>query len=149
MQLNDFTVLRSLPWSEEKSLNVFVFELEQRFLIPLKKHLGPPLERKHECEKFLAKYLSNSDVASGPYIEDGRWVVELRRKYTDVVALLSDTLKNGGRRVGVAELISRKMDKGFKILVNNEIMVTYETNSRFAEFLTEFLSGKPKWLKFA
>jgi len=149
VQLNDFKILRNLPWSDEKTLSMFIFELEQRFLPPVKKHLGPPLEKEHECEKFLLKHLNNLGTVSGPHIEGGRWVVELQRKYTDAVALLSEKLKDGGRSAGVAEQISHMLGKGFIILVNDEIVEIYEKNSGFAKFLTEFLSGKPKWLESA
>jgi len=147
VQLNDFNILRDLSWSDEKTLNMFIFELEQRILPPIKKHFGPPLEKEYECEKFLLKHLNNSGTVSGPYIEDGRWVVEIRRKYTDAVALLSDRLRDGGRRAGVAEQISQILCKGFGIFVNNEIVEVYEKNSEFAKFLAEFLHGKPKWLE--
>jgi len=148
IQLNDYNILRAIPWSDEKTLNTFIFELEQRFLPPIKKHLGPPLEKEHECEKFLMKHLNNLGTVSGPYIENGRWVVELRRKYTDAVALLNEKLKDGGRNAGVAKQISQVLRKGFRILVNNEIIEVYEKNSEFAKFLTEFLYGKPKWLNY-
>ena len=146
IQLGDFKILRSQPWSNERDLNIFVFQLEQRFLSPVKKHLGPPIEKEKDCEKFLLKHLKNSDVVSGPYIEDGRWVVELKRKHTDAVALLKEKLKDGGRKAGVAEKISHVLRKNFKILVNNEIDGIYAEKVEFADFLTEFLSGKPKWL---
>jgi len=147
VQLNDFNILRDLPWSDEKTLNMFIFELEQRTLPSVKKHLGPPLEKEKECEKFLAKHLNNLGTVSGPYIEGGRWVVELRRKYTDAVALLSERLRDGGRRAGVAEQISQVIRKKFKIFVNHEIVEVYTKSSEFAKFLTEFLSGKPRWLE--
>jgi tRNA nucleotidyltransferase (CCA-adding enzyme) len=147
VQLNDFNILRNIPWSDEKTLNMFIFELEQRILPPIKKHFGPPLEKEHECEKFLMKHLNNLGTVSGPYIEDGRWVVEIRRKYTDAVALLSDRLKDGGRNAGVAEGISQVLKKGFKVLVNEEIVEVYERNGEFVVFLTEFLQGRPKWLE--
>jgi len=56
-------------------------------------------------------------------------------------------LRDGGRRTGVAEQISQTLRKGFRIFVNNEIVRVYEKNSEFAKFLTDFLSGKPKWLE--
>ena len=149
MQLNGFNVLRDLPWSDEKTINMFIFELEQRFISLVKKHLGPPLEKKNECEKFLLKHINSSNTVSGPYIEDGRWVVEIRRKYTDAVVLLKDKLRDGGRSTGVAEQISKKLRKGFEIFVNEEITGVYKKNSEFAKFLTDFLSGKPKWLENA
>ncbi|MDH5374664.1 MAG: CCA tRNA nucleotidyltransferase [Candidatus Bathyarchaeota archaeon] len=149
VQLSGFDVLRDIPWSDEKTINMFIFELEQHFIPPVKKHLGPPLEKERECEKFLQKHMSSLNAVSGPHIEDGRWVVELRRKYTDVVALLNEKLKDGGRNAGVAEKISQVLRKGFRVFVNNEIVELYKKNSEFARFLTEFLSGKPKWLEAA
>jgi tRNA nucleotidyltransferase (CCA-adding enzyme) len=128
---------------------MFVFELEHRRLPPVKKHLGPPLEKERECEKFVLKHLNNSGTVSGPYVEDRRWVVELCRKYVDACDLLRERLKDGGRSAGVAEKISQTLRKKFKILVNNEIVEVYKGNIEFAKFLTEFISGKPKWLEFA
>jgi len=147
VQLSGFNVLRDLPWSDEKTINMFIFELEQHFISPVKKHLGPPIEKERECEKFLKKHMSSTNTISGPYIEDGRWVVELRRKYTDAVVLLNEKLKDGGRKAGVAEKVSQVLRKGFRIYVNTEIIEVYKKNSEFARFLTEFLSGKPKWLE--
>jgi len=149
VELNDFKVLRDAAWSDEKDLNMFVFELEQRVLPLVKKHLGPPIEKERECENFLAKYIHKKDVISGPYVEDGRWVVELQRKCTDVVELLREKLIEGGRNAGVAEQISQVLRKGFGIFVNNEVVEVYRKNSEFAEFLTNFLSGRPVWLEAA
>ena len=149
-ELNDFKVLRDTVWSDEKTLNVFVLELEQRVLSSVKKHLGPPLARETECENFLVKYVTgNGGVVSGPYIEDGRWIVELRRRCTDVVELLREKLKDGGKNTGVAELVSQALRVGFSILVNSEISKVYKSNKAFAKFLTGFLKGKPFWLETA
>ena len=147
IRLSGFNVLRDLPWSDEKTVNIFIFELDQRSISPVKKHLGPPLEKKNECEKFLQKHISRPNTVSGPYIEDGRWVVEIRRKYTDPVVLLEEKLKDGGRNSGVAEQISKTLRKRFEIFVNDGIIDVYKKNNEFAKFLTEFLSGKPKWLE--
>jgi tRNA nucleotidyltransferase (CCA-adding enzyme) len=149
LQVNDFNVLRSLPWDNEKAISMFVFELEQRCLSPIKKHLGPPLEKESECQKFLSKYLGNSITVAGPYIEDGRWIVQIQRRYIDACFLLKEKLQNGGRSVGVAEQISQVLRKKFNILVDKEIVEVYSKNSEFAKFLTEFLSAKPKWLETA
>jgi tRNA nucleotidyltransferase (CCA-adding enzyme) len=142
-------VLRDAVWSDEKTFSVFTFELEQRELPSVKKHPGPPLKREKECEKFLSKYASNEGVVSGPYIEDGRWVVELRRRFTDVAALLEEKLRDGGRNTGVAELMAQAFRKKLSILVNGEVAQVYRSNRDFAEFLTSFLSGKPFWLEAA
>jgi tRNA nucleotidyltransferase (CCA-adding enzyme) len=147
IRLNGFNVLRDHSWSDEKTINMFIFELEQRFIPSVKKHLGPPLEKKNECQKFLLKHTGNPDTVSGPYIEDGRWVVDIRRIYTDAVTLLREKLQDGGRNTGIAGKISEKLRKKFRIFANDEIIEVYRKNSDFAKFFTEFLSGKPKWLE--
>ncbi|MEM3566417.1 MAG: CCA tRNA nucleotidyltransferase [Candidatus Bathyarchaeia archaeon] len=146
LELNDFGLLRCTSWSNEKDLNVFIFEIESRYLPPVKKHLGPPMEKERECKNFLAKYAANNGTVAGPYIEDGRWIIQIRRKHTDAAAILYERLRDGGRNAGVAREIARVLQHGFKILVNEEIAEIYEKDSEFARFLTEFLSGKPKWL---
>ena len=147
LELNDYRVLKDAVWSNEKTLSVFMFELEQQVLPDIKKHLGPPLERETECEKYLSKYASDERVISGPYIEDGRWMVELTRKNTDAAVLLKEKLADGGKNAGVADLIAKTMQKDFKVLVDDEVLQIYEGNDDFAAFLTDFLLGKPFWLK--
>ncbi|MGD0203451.1 MAG: CCA tRNA nucleotidyltransferase [Candidatus Bathyarchaeia archaeon] len=147
LELNDYKILKDTVWSNEKTLSIFTFELEQQVLPNIKKHLGPPLEREVECKSFLSKYADNEKVISGPHIEDGRWIVMVPRKTTDVAALLKEKLVDGGKTAGVAELIAQSIRKNLKILVNAEIGAVYEENVDFAEFLTDFLSGKPFWLK--
>jgi tRNA nucleotidyltransferase (CCA-adding enzyme) len=147
LELNDYKVLRDTVWSNEKTLSIFTFELEGQILPNIKKHLGPPLEREAENERFLAKYAGNQQVIVGPYIEDGRWIVEVPRKITDAAELLKEKLADGGKTAGVAELIAQSIRKKHKILVNGEITELYAENGDFAAFLTDFLSGKPFWLK--
>jgi tRNA nucleotidyltransferase (CCA-adding enzyme) len=142
-----FRVIQDSVWSDEKTLNVFLIEVESRLLPPLMTHLGPPLEKRTECERFLKKHVSSAKTLSGPRLEEGRWVVEVKREYTDVVALLTDRLKDrGGRDAGVARLVSQILAKDFKIMIDEEILFTYSRSQGFAGFLTEYIQGKPKWL---
>ena len=147
LELSDCKILKDAVWSNEKNLSVFVFELEQQVLPSVKKHLGPPLEREPECESFLAKYAVNEQVISGPFVEDGRWMVLLPRKTMDAVELLRDKLAGGGKNAGVADLIAESIRKKLRVMVNGEISGVYSKNGDFAMFLTEFVSGKPLWLK--
>ena len=142
---NDFQVLRDTVWSDEKSLNVFVFELQSRVIPNMKTQLGPPLSRKKESEKFLRKHLSSSLIVCGPRIEQSRWTVDVKRDYTDVIDLLKDKLSEGKKREGVANIIAEEVDS-LQIVVNDEISSFYCNNSDFAVFLTQFLDGKPLWL---
>ena len=147
LELSDYKILKDAVWSNEKSLSIFIFELEDSVLPNIKKHFGPPLEREPECESFLAKYADNKKVISGPFIENDRWMVELTRKTTDVAVLLREKLADGGKNSGVAELIAKSVPKNLDILVNDQIGEAYAANSDFAEFVTDFIDGKPFWLK--
>lgn len=147
LQLNNFEILRDAAWSDEKDLNTFVFELENCCLGSVVKHLGPPLDKGDECDKFISKYLGNDDTVCGPYLDDDRWVVLIRRRFIDACDLLRAKLEQGGRNAGVAEGISQVLKRGFRVLVNEEIDEVYRSNGSFAVFLTEFLQGKPKWLE--
>ena len=147
LELSDYKILRDTVWSNEKNLSIFTFELESQVLPSNRKHLGPPLEREAEGENFLSKYAANLQVISGPYIEDGRWIVEVPRKTTNAVSLLKEKLADGGKNAGIAELIAKSIRENLKVLVNAEIIDIYRENGDFAEFLTDFLSGKPFWLK--
>lgn len=141
-----FTVLRDDIWSNEKNLNILIFEIENRLLPRMKKHLGPPLKNKIDCDKFLRKHLGASSTVCGPRIEEGRWVADVKRNYFDVVKLLKEKLEDGGRSLGVAELISQSIANSLEILVNDEALKLYSSYPKFAKFLTEYLEGKPRWL---
>ena len=146
LEFADFRVLKDTVWSNEQTLSVFIFELENQILPTVKKHLGPPLEREIECKSFLAKYSENPRVISGPYVEDGRWIVLVPRKATDAVELLTERLEDGGKNAGVAKLIVKSIQKDLAVFVGADIVKVYVENEEFAVLLTEFLLGKPFWL---
>jgi hypothetical protein len=71
----------------------------------------------------------------------------LRRRYVDVVELLRSELKHGGRQVGVAGLVSKAVRRNVEVLVDQEIADIYRAHEDFAEFLTGYVVGRPRWLK--
>jgi tRNA nucleotidyltransferase (CCA-adding enzyme) len=142
-----FNIVRDAVWSDEKSTNVFLFELGSRFLPAVERHVGPPIRKKEDCERFLAKHEKSTEILSGPRIEGDRWVVDRRRKYTDIIELLREKLKNGGENLGIASSVSEAFSSSFDVWVNSEVKKFYLRNHDFAVFLTEFLVGKPVWLK--
>ncbi len=146
LRQEDFTVIRDSVLSTE-ALNLFLFEVQHRFLPFVKKHLGPPIEKRLECKRFLQKHNEASHTIFGPCIEDGRLMVGIRRKYADAVELFREKLSDGGRGFGVGDLISKSIKEGFEILSNEEILELYSSNPEFAKFLTEYLQGKPCWLE--
>jgi len=144
---NGFKILRDDVWSDEETAVVFVFELHSRLLPAVEKHLGPPVTKKRDSERFLRKHLGSRLLASGPRIEGDRWVVERKRRYRDAADLLIDMLRDGGRNLGVAGLVSEAFASSLEIWVDDGIRDFYSKNPGFASFLTEYLIGRPRWLQ--
>lgn len=147
IERHDFEVIRDDVWSDEESESVFLFELNSRFLPSVKRHLGPPLRKIEDCERFLHKHIESERTVSGPYVEGDRWIIETRRTHTDVAPLLKDKLKGGGRRLGIASLVSQALTIHSEILLNEEIEDLYQSSPEFAGFLTEYLNARPRWLQ--
>jgi tRNA nucleotidyltransferase (CCA-adding enzyme) len=144
---HDFKVQEEAIWSNEKDQNVFIFEVQNRFLPNMKLHQGPPIQNRFDCEQFLQKHSGSNATVSGPRIENGRWVAEVQRKHTDVVQLLKESLCDGGKGVGVAGIVAKAVAETLEILVNEQIVSLYSEQFEFAKFFTDYLVGKPKWLK--
>ena len=81
LKSNDFNVLRSASWSDEKNLNILIFELETNPIPIVRKHLGPQIYRKLDSEHFLKKHLNAKDTTIGPWIDINRWAVGKKRMY--------------------------------------------------------------------
>jgi tRNA nucleotidyltransferase (CCA-adding enzyme) len=145
LENNDFKVIRSWAWSDEKSLNVILFELEQGLLPRPRRHDGPPVYRVDESASFLSKHATNPSTISGPWIENGHWVVEKRRSVVSANALLKTTLRLGGKNVGVASLLAASFRKRLQILENERIGRLVGSNTEFARAMRTYLSGRPAW----
>ena len=141
-----FSVLRSSSFSNEKNFNIIIVELETRILSKTLKHLGPPVEKKTESERFLLTHLRNKDTISGPWIEKNRWVTNKKREQIDAKQVLKENLSNGGRHFGIPNLIANQIiKKKFGILADNEIQRFFYI-PEFSSFMHSHLKGKPSWL---
>jgi len=146
LENNDFSVIRSASWSDERSLNVILLELEHGNLPESRKHLGPPVSRMNESASFIAKHLRESDTVSGPWIENDRWVVQKERDFKLATELLRNALSTGGRTIGVASEPARAMRKRMEVLSGYAIARLIDRNAGFAMFMNVFLTGRPSWL---
>ena len=86
----------------------------------------------------------DSDTA-GPWVEGGRWVVCVRRRYTNVVSMLKDNLKEKVENIGVARRLVKDVREA-EVYINMEIITFYAVNKEFAKFLTNFIRGKAIWI---
>jgi len=147
LQSNDFSIIRSLSWSDEKSLNVILLELELDELPSARRHLGPPVSRSTESASFLGKHLGSKDTVSGPWLEGERWVVEKRRAFPSATGLLKTALKSGGTDIGVASEPARCFRKRVQVLRNESLGGLISRNQEFAKAMNTLLSGRPAWLE--
>ncbi|MHC1611400.1 MAG: CCA tRNA nucleotidyltransferase [Candidatus Methanospirareceae archaeon] len=127
IERNGFKVYRSEVGVEGKKA-FLLFELLVWRLPRIKKHVGPPVTSRYHSERFKSKYKPSHHRLR---IEMGRYVVEVERKYTDVVSLLKNELKSCslGRQVG--ESIGRR----YEVLRHDEIQL------QFSEGLGKFFRG--------
>jgi len=67
---------------------LFLFEFETFELPYLKKHVGPPAWVKNAFD-FQAKWEHSRDALGPPYVEDGLWVVDIKRGQVNAAQLVA------------------------------------------------------------
>jgi tRNA nucleotidyltransferase (CCA-adding enzyme) len=125
---NGFTVYRSNV-SVEGDKAFLLFELLVWSLPRVKKHLGPPVTLKYYSERFKSKYTPSHKI----FIENGRYVVEVERRYTDVVSLLKNELGS----CSLGKHVTKSIVRGYEVLRNEEIPFFEGVGS----FLRQYFSG--------
>ncbi|MGA2934275.1 MAG: CCA tRNA nucleotidyltransferase [Methanomicrobiales archaeon] len=125
---NGFAVLQDdCAMGEERC--ILVLELLVDRLPPVTRHTGPPLWDRANAEKFAEKYQENP--LSGPFIRDGRYKVDLERKFTDAKALLhSPEILT----VGLGKHVKQSMEKGWEVHKGEECW-----DEEFRVFLSHFI----------
>jgi tRNA nucleotidyltransferase (CCA-adding enzyme) len=145
MESNDFEVIKSAAWSDERALNIIMFELESSSIPRARKHYGPPISRLSESSSFLSKHVGNTTTIAGPWIEDDRWTVLKRRPFKSARALVASTLRSGGTNVGVAQLMVQSFKKDAEVYEGLELGNLVSVNRDFAKFMRSYLAGRPAW----
>jgi tRNA nucleotidyltransferase (CCA-adding enzyme) len=103
-----------------------LFEMLVWSLPNVKKHFGPPVTSKLHAEKFKKKYAPSHQM----FIENGRYVVEVERQYTDVVSLLKNELQTCSLGKNVAESVN----KGYDVVRNEEIEISENLGCFFSTY---------------
>lgn len=115
-----------------KVLLLFEFEV---FSLPLaEKHLGPPASVRN-AEDFLARWLGAKDALTPPYLEEGRWVVDIRRTATDAAALIRTQLP----KMSLGSHLDRAATKA-RLLRDDRVLT-----KAFLPEVTELLSPRFPW----
>jgi tRNA nucleotidyltransferase (CCA-adding enzyme) len=109
LERNGFTVLQDdCAMGEERC--ILVLELLVDRIPPVTRHMGPPLWDRANAEKFAGKYWRN--LLSGPFIRDGRYHVDLPRRFTSAAELLRSPEILA---VGLGKHVKQSMEKGWEV----------------------------------
>ncbi|MDD3575020.1 CCA tRNA nucleotidyltransferase [Methanospirillum sp.] len=88
LKRHEFVIARTDTWMlEDRSM--MLFELLVNTLPAIRYHTGPPVTTHVNATKFIEKYIHSDTIFAGPYIRDGRYGVELPRRYRHAIDLLS------------------------------------------------------------
>ncbi|MFW5986673.1 MAG: CCA tRNA nucleotidyltransferase [Methanohalophilus sp.] len=130
LEKQDFHPIKSGIWVGKDV--VLTIELENAQIATVKKHRGPPVWVKQHAEMFREKYTDRTDVFAF-YIEGGKYVAEVPRKYTTASILLENEIYN----CSLGKQVAKSIKKGYEILSGENILQIKDINYR--AFLNEFL----------
>lgn len=136
-----FEVVDKCVWSDERKKAIFTLELDHLTIPTIRKQHGPPLDRVPDGERFLKKHLGR-DV-KGPSVEGWRWVAYTSRKLVDASRLLKERVLTAK----LGKIVKDGLRKGAKTCVDLELIELMHGFRGYGEFLTEFLDGRPRWLR--
>ncbi len=125
----DFRVYNSGAWANGKA--IVLFELESAKLPQVKKHTGPQVGSGIHAEAFKAKY-KNSNTFSNVYIQNGRYMIEIPRKFTRA----KDLLESGITKCGLGKHVALSIKKEYHVLEDDEILNIKD--EEFRKFLRRF-----------
>jgi tRNA nucleotidyltransferase (CCA-adding enzyme) len=128
-----FRTLRSATYANDTA--VILLELAVADLPNVERHEGPPVHVRDHAERFYEQYADTD--AYGPFVEDGRYVVERDRDCSSATAFLeSDALFN----VGVGPDIESALREGYEVLVEEDVA---ELAEEFSAELAAYFDPTP------
>lgn len=142
LALNEFGVIDLKEWANEKNLIAFVIEPKDLELEKIRKHTGPEVTDRKASENFLN---AHKGIEGGPRIENGKWVVEKKRKHWNAAEFVKWYFRDELKRE--KEPLKGAMGKA-KIYRKEEALNLYRKDESFREFFTKFLKGKEEFLEY-
>ena len=125
----DFHIFNSAVWARENA--IVLLELESAKLPHIKKHTGPNVWAKDFAISFKEKY-KNSRTFSNIFIQNGRYMVEIPRKYSIARKLVESELF----KCGLGKHLALSIKKEFHVLENEELLNI--KNEEWRKFLRGF-----------
>jgi tRNA nucleotidyltransferase (CCA-adding enzyme) len=127
---HDFRLVRHAEWMGTDTC-ILLFELMEDELSACRRHIGPPVTSREHAKRFFEKYLDKAACLSGPYIQDGRYVVEVERSFQRFTDLMHSSEPFS---VALGKQIKIAMKNGFTLCTPVEAY-TPESAPFFSEYL--------------
>jgi len=122
-----FRIMKSDFWTDEKNLSILLFEMEVWKLPMIERRRGPPVDKdKINQNRFLKKYKNRT------YLDDGRWIADVKREITDVDELLKIIIEE---RRG----FGKNLRDETKIEIKEDDEILDIGDKKFLLFLQDFL----------
>ncbi len=136
----EFKVLRKGVHSDNKDTAIILFEMEFDNLPKIQKRVGPSVFDPNDSKRFVEKY--REDAINGPFVEGGKWMVEIERPFLTVRDKLADSLKKDApvlEAKGIPNYIAKQLAKtGFRIFSDADaISNIMQQDEGFAVFLRQ------------
>jgi len=125
----DFCVYNSAVWADENA--IVLLELESAKLPLIKKHMGPNVWSKDFALSFKEKY-NNSRTFSNIFIRNGRYMVDIPRKYSNARKLVESELF----KCGLGKHLALSIKKEFQVIENEKLLNI--RNEEWRKFLRGF-----------
>ena len=132
LERKGFSILRSdvISYSNRAAL---LLEMEVWRLSRACRREGPPVWQADHISRFLA---AHPKTLSGPYVKDGRLVVEEERRYAQAADLLAAELAS----LSLGRHISASIRSGYKIYAGKELLAIKDDGYRI--FLAEYFQAR-------
>ncbi len=125
----DFCVGNSGVWT--CGMAVIIFELESASLPNVRKHTGPQVWSGMHALAFKSKY-KDADTFSNIYIRNGKYIVDIPRKYKEAKKLvISELLK-----CSLGKHLAYSIKKEYRVLQDTELLEIKDDD--FRRFLRKF-----------
>lgn len=125
----DFRVYNSSVWAKDKA--IVLFELEAARLPKAKKHTGPFVWSKEHALAFKSKY-KDANTFSNIFIQNGKYMVEIPRKYERAKKLVESEILN----CALGKHVALSIKKEFHVLEDEKALNVRD--DEFRRFLRRF-----------
>jgi len=136
----EFSVLRKGVYTDEKKIACVLLEMKNSALPYIEKKIGPHMSDEDGSKNFIDKY--EKSAKTGPFIEDGFWVVETDRKFTEAEKKVKDSLDDPLKELkakGIPSHIAEEISKKYYVFSKPKQMIQISKKDKeFGVFLREY-----------